>query len=162
MPLAVWLLGACWRPEPWTPPPVPDEAAEALADEGSEAKAPDGATDEAGAREGAADATESGAAESGDAPADDTPETPAIQPYKARILRKPATLVDDAGKPVALVTEAGTEVEVRAIEPLRARVSCPTCRPAAEGWIQLELVDPPAPPAAAHGPDRPRQGSAPG
>ncbi len=133
----LWLL-ACWRPDTYQPPPPPEEAAaalqslqtEAAEEDGAPLPEPDGAAPEGQPEDGAPD----GAAE-------DTPDAPAIQPYRARILSAPATLVDDSGRPVAVLDRPLVEVEVRAEDSIRRKVWCGSCSPSTEGWIQAALVE---------------------
>ena len=142
---AIWLSLACWSPAPAPPPPAPPEAEKALsvlkaeADEEArvlpETPAEGAAEGAEGTAEGAAEGAEGaeGAAES-EAP-------PPIQPWKARTLSAPATLVDDFGKPVAILDRPQVELEVRAEDAIRRKVFCGSCVPATEGWIQASLLE---------------------
>jgi hypothetical protein len=140
----IWLLLACWRPSPYSPPEVPEEAANAMAQLGEEV--PEGG--EEGAEEGLPDAEEGGAENSEvanpDPPAEgkeEEAEVPAMEPYRARIITAPASLVDDYGKVVIVLDKPLVEVEVRAEEPIRKKVFCASCKPSGEGWIQAQLVE---------------------
>lgn len=134
MRFALTLLGACWQPDPWTPPPPPPEAVDAMAvaDAGDEAGEPTDEGDEGAAGEG----------DTGEAEGDDVAEAPPpIDPWKGRLLQAPVTLVDDNGKPL-LVVGKDVEVEVRAAEPHRLKVFCAACTPPTEGWVQVQVVAP--------------------
>ena len=124
----LWLL-ACWRPDVYQPPPPPEEAAAALQSLQTEAAEEDGLP------------PLEPAGEAPDATLDETPEALAIRPYRARILSAPATLVDDNGRPVAVLDRPLIEVEVRAEDSIRRKVWCASCSPSTEGWIQAALVE---------------------
>lgn len=132
----LWLL-ACWRPDTYQPPPPPEEAAAALQSLQTEAAEEDGAP----LPEPAGEAPEATPDATPDGQPDAAPEAPAIQPYRARILSAPATLVDDSGRPVAVLDRPLVEVEVRAEDSIRRKVWCGSCSPSTEGWIQAALVE---------------------
>ncbi len=139
----IWLLLACWRPSPYSPPEVPEEAANALTQLGEEAPE----AQEEGGEEGNPDAENPGDNNAGanpDQPADiqeEAEEVPPMEPYRARIITAPASLVDDYGKVVIVLDKPLVEVEVRAEEPIRKKVFCASCKPSGEGWIQAQLVE---------------------
>lgn len=132
MLLALAIL-ACWRPDPYVPPDAPaavpsDEPAEP----GDEAAEPDGEPPGDDAEE---------AAPTPDPLPDDIEEQPAFATWRARTVQAPVTIVDDWGRPLAVLGTAGWELEVRGEEPIRTRVWCGACTPAVEGWIQAHLVE---------------------
>lgn len=112
-------LLACWRPEPWTPPPPP-------AGEVGEA-----APEAEGAPEGEDEGEPEGEA--------DEPVTRFVS-YRAHTLVSPVTIVDDWGKTLAVIPTPDWPLEVRGEEPIRKRVWCETCDPQVEGWVQPHLV----------------------
>lgn len=128
-------LSACWRPTPWTPPPPPDEAVEALGEPAAE--------DEAEA-EGAQEADAADAADAPDEEEDEAPAPPPLErlarPWNARVVQAPATLVDDGGQTLVVIPDEDVVVEVRAEQPHRLLVWCAACKPPSEGWIQVPLV----------------------
>lgn len=125
-------LSGCWRPTPWTPPPPPDEAIEALGEPAAE-----GEEEAEGAQE--ADATDVPDEEEDEAPAPPPLERLA-RPWTARVVQAPATLVDDGGQTLVVIPDEDVVVEVRAEQPHRLLVWCATCKPPSEGWIQVPLV----------------------
>lgn len=137
------LLPACWRPEPYTPPPPPEDV-EAPAGEAAEEgpdEAPEGEEGAADAEEAPGEPAEEGAAEEGAPPdEEDVPSQPDFKSYRAKTVSAPVTIVDDWGKPLAVLGVAAWELEVRGEEPIRTRVWCATCDPAVEGWLQPHLL----------------------
>ncbi|HNC94977.1 MAG TPA: hypothetical protein PKW90_02570, partial [Myxococcota bacterium] len=74
----IWLLLACWRPSPYSPPEMPEEAANALAQLGEEA--PQDAAAEAAPDEGAEGATpEEAAPEEAEKAEEEAPEAPPME-----------------------------------------------------------------------------------
>lgn len=136
----IWLLLACWRPSPYSPPEVPEEAANALAQLGEEVPAADEAAPEnaEAAEEAPGEEAQPEEAENAE---EEAPEVPPMEPYRARIITAPASIVDDYGKVVIVLDKPLVEVEVRAEEPIRKKVFCATCKPSGEGWIQAQLVE---------------------
>ena len=138
--LALVLL-ACWRPEPFTPPPPPEEARAALGLPAAQEPPEVGADDVAGGGV-------TGGAEPPPSQDDGAPSPPALNPdpdgfdaYAATVVRTPATVVDDAGRPLCVVDRPGLPVEVRGEEPIRVRVRLTACGSGpAEGWLQPEMV----------------------
>lgn len=123
------LLFACWRPAAYVPPEPPPQAKEAMEAVGEEAPEKEEGASEVADEERKTEEEEA------------IEEKPAIQPYAARIITAPATLVDDFGRPVGVIEKAETDVEVRAEEEIRKKVYCGSCNPAVEGWIQKSLVE---------------------
>ncbi len=139
MLLALATLGGCWRPDPYVPPEAPVEAA---ADERTEEPpAPDAAEPEVEGTppEDTPDPEDIPVGDPEDVPSD---EGPAFQAYPARTVQAPVTIVDDYGKPLAVLTKTGVALEVRGEEPIRTRVWCSSCAPPAEGWLQPHLLKP--------------------
>lgn len=101
-------------------------------------EAPDAETDAAEAPPGDGEAEDGEAGD--DAAVEDAPDTPPFQSYKARTVQAPASIVDDYGKPIAVIGVVGWELEVRGEEEIRVRVWCEKCDPAVEGWLQPQLV----------------------
>lgn len=137
------LLPACWRPESYTPPPPPP--AEALGAPGDEAAAQEpeeAAEGEPGPGEDRPEDPAAPDAAEDDAPPDeeDVPTQPDFESYRARTVSAPVTIVDDWGKPLAVLGRAAWELEVRGEEPIRTRVWCGTCDPPVEGWLQPHLL----------------------
>jgi hypothetical protein len=127
-------LLACWQPEPFTPPPPPEEARAALGLPAGEDVV------EGGGVTGGAEPPPS--QESAEAPQPAlNPDPDGFDAYPATVVRTPATVVDDAGRPLCVVDRPGVAVEVRGEEPIRVRVRLASCggRPA-EGWLQPEMV----------------------
>ncbi len=139
MLLALATLGGCWRPDPYTPPatPVEEPAAEAAPGDAPPEEPPEAgdAAGEAGAE------TEEGAL-AGEEPVEEDEDIPPFAAYAARTVQAPVTIVDDWGKPLAVLGRTGWEVEVRGEEEIRTRVWCGSCSPAVEGWIQPHLIAP--------------------
>ncbi len=134
--LAAALL-ACWSPEPWTPPPPPAEAREAMGLPEPLADVPDAVAPVPEGDDDALGGGVTGGAEPTPSPAD--PD--GFDRYRAVLSRAPVTLVDDNGVPSCVVHEAGQEVEVRAEDPIRMKVWVPSCGVAGqEGWLQLGMV----------------------
>jgi len=133
---ALLMASGCWRPDAYEPPPPFEEAAPPVGD------APDGALEEAEATDGPPDGEgapeEAEAATNEDGEEDD--EAPPFPAYAGRTVQAPVTIVDDWGKPLAVIAVPDFPVEVRGEEPVRVRVWCETCKPQAEGWIQAHLV----------------------
>ncbi|MFN7143929.1 MAG: hypothetical protein ACK4YP_09150 [Myxococcota bacterium] len=137
---------ACWRPDPYVPPEAPAAEVEAPSGEPGAEAAGEAPPDEAVAGEATA-----GEAPEGEGPAEEAPdpdpipedieEQPAFVTWRARTVQAPVTLVDDWGKPLAVLGTKGWELEVRGEEPIRTRVWCGTCTPAVEGWIQAHLLE---------------------
>jgi hypothetical protein len=78
--------------------------------------------------------------------------------------------VDDYGKPIAIIAQVATEVEVQLEDPLRKRVWCGVCDPKVEGWVQRKVVTdrgvakpevPAEPPPGAPKPNQPHTPGAP-
>lgn len=146
------LLSSCWRPDPeLTPdlPPLepagrPEEDAPGdgepdVGDRADEADGPDGAEPDGGEPDGAD-------------PDEAEPEGmgPPFVAYAAYTAGAPATIVDDFGKTLCIVSAVGTPVEVRGEEQdIRKRIWCGSCVPAVEGWVQATMVTAPGslPPA---------------
>lgn len=123
----LFLLAACWSPDPdlGAPTLAPLEPLE------EEAPAePDGAEADPAPEDGVADAP----------PADEDPEDPPFLAYDGTLLTAPVTLVDDVGTPVTVLQRAGIALKVIDEEPIRKRVICEACQPAAEGWLQTQVV----------------------
>ncbi len=136
----IWLLLACWRPSSYSPPEVPEEAANALAQLGEEVpEAGEPVAENAEATEEAN--PEEAPAEEPENTEEEAPEVPPMEPYRARIITAPASIVDDYGKVVIVLDKPLVEVEVRAEEPIRKKVFCASCKPSGEGWIQAQLVE---------------------
>ncbi len=121
-------FAGCWRPSAYEPPPAPvPELPDAAGGEGEGVAA--------GVAEGA---------EAVEAPVEVEPlqpEEPPLQPFRVRTVQGPVSLVDDVGALVTVIAATGAELEVRAIDPIRARVRCAACGPENEGWIQLHLIE---------------------
>ena len=138
MTLALAVL-ACWRPEPFTPPPPPEEARAAL---GLPAAVPGDDGDDASGG-GVTGGAEPPLSEDEGAPAAPAlnPDPEGFDAYPATVVRTPATVVDDAGRPLCVVDRPGVAVEVRGEEPIRVRVALAACGGGpAEGWLQPEMV----------------------
>lgn len=133
--LLALLLAGCWRPEPYEPPPPPEPADEDVA------AAPDAEGDDA---EEAPDDPDADALSEGETPPrpdeEDVPTAPDFVRYAVRTVQAPVTIVDDWGKPLAVLGRSGWELEVRGEEPIRTRVWCGGCDPSVEGWIQPHLI----------------------
>ena len=140
------LLTACWRPDadklPAELPPLEPAAYTAGGEGGAPAGPGAGADDaEGGAPDAGGDAAEGDAAGADGAAGDPAaPEGPPFEAYPGFLTTAPVTIVDDYGKPLAIVTRAGTAVEVRGEESVRRKVYCASCSPAVEGWVQLHTV----------------------
>lgn len=142
MMVALLLLAGCWRPEPYTPPEAPGEPSGEPEEDGVEDPSGGPPTDE---EEGVAP-DEAAPDEDDPDPAPDEDEPPPYTAFATRTVQAPVTIVDDWGKPLAVLARSGWELEVRGMEDVRARVWCGTCSPAVEGWLQnqyLERLDPP-------------------
>jgi hypothetical protein len=134
--LLVLALVGCWRPAPYTPPPPPTEEPAA----GEEAEGEGGKAD--GAPEPEVDAPAAEADVPGAEGDDEEVVTPAPFPaYKAVTVQGPVTIVDDYGKPIAILDKPQWELEVRGEEDIRTRVFCGTCNPQVEGWLQAHLLE---------------------
>ncbi len=134
---ALLLVLGCWRPDAYTPPAAPPEDAP---EEEAPGDAPDDAPDDppTAAEGDEAETQADPPSEAADAEPDAPPPFPA---YAARTLQAPVTLVDDYGKPLAVLNVAGAILEVRGEEDVRTLVWCGSCTPAVEGWIQAHLVE---------------------
>lgn len=127
------LLAACWRPD------VAQAPAELPPLEPAAYGAPPAAGEQPGGEGPGGE--EPGAEAGGDGPAEpEAPEAPPFDPYPGFLTTAPVTIVDDYGKPLAILTRAGTPVEVRGEESVRRKVWCASCSPAVEGWVQLNTV----------------------
>ena len=131
--LVLATLAGCWRPEPYTPPPPPFAAeGDASAEGGSEPPTGGGASDEEDTR----------ALAPGEDPEDiPSEDAPTFARYTARTVQGPVTIVDDWGKNLVVIGEAGVLLEVRGEESFRMRVRCETCDPPVEGWLQPHLLE---------------------
>jgi hypothetical protein len=121
--MTVWVLVACWRPDPSLALDLPP----------LEAIEPEVAAGEAAAGEEAAGEVE--VAPEGPEP----PEVP-FEAWAGVTLTAPLTLVDEAGKPLAVFEAPGVTVQVRGDDGARLKVYCPTCEPPAEGYLQGAAV----------------------
>ncbi len=91
--------------------------------------------------EGAEEAEEA-PAEAEEAPEEAGGTGDGFEPYAARVVAIPASIVDDYGKPLFVILAEGTPVEVRGEElPVRKRVWCERCDPQVEGWLQAGIVE---------------------
>lgn len=76
-----------------------------------------------------------------EAPGADDDEAPApFEPYAARTVTAPLTLVNDQGQPVKILLNPQTRVQVLAAEPTRLKVRCELCLPQVVGWVQVAAV----------------------
>ena len=120
---ALALLGpmGCWRPAPVDLPAPRIHVVEATPDE-TTPDAPD-------AQAAAAD------------PPALNPDPDGLDPYAAVTATSPVTMVDDAGKPVAVINAKGVKLEVRKEDgDVRRKVYCATCAPAGEGWVRTQDI----------------------
>ncbi|MES2640090.1 MAG: hypothetical protein V4850_11425 [Myxococcota bacterium] len=132
---ALLLALACWRPDAYEPPAAPPEETEEPEPEepGDDTPEAEAAPDAEGAVEGQAEG------------APEEVEPPPFPTYAARTLQAPVTVVDDYGKTLAVWGAVGVVLEVTGEEAVRTRVSCTSCTPPVEGWIQAHLVTRTAP-----------------
>lgn len=64
-----------------------------------------------------------------------------LDPYIAVTVTAPLTMVDDGGKPVAVLNSLGAKVEVRVEDGgVRRKVWCSFCAPPTEGWVRTEDI----------------------
>ncbi len=136
---ALFLASGCWRPDAYEPPPPPAE--EQARPVGDAPDAPDaGETPEDDAPPEAEGEPTEGPASAEEATKGEEDEPPPFPAYTGRTVQAPVTIVDDWGKPLAVLTVPDVAVEVRGEEAVRVRVWCEACKPQVEGWIQAHLV----------------------
>ncbi len=127
MKFALSLL-ACWQPESWTPPPPPDVAVEAL-DLAPPAQGDVPPDDAAPPEDIVEDDTE----------AEPAPPRPPYEPWTARLVRTPATVVGDDGEPRCVLNFENTEIRVIDADEVRLKIRVPGCG-TGEGWLQAGML----------------------
>ncbi len=69
------------------------------------------------------------------------PDPDGLDPYLVVTATVPVTIVDDAGKPLAILNSKAVKLEVRAEDgDVRRKVFCSSCAPPTEGWVRTEEI----------------------
>lgn len=118
-------LLACWSPDPTLAPTLPPAEGDPVEDAPDEPVAVDGVAPDEPPEE---------------PPPPEPPEATPFDEYVAYTTASPVSIVDEQGRPLAIIAKVGTPLEVQTEEEIRTRVYCATCSPPAEGWVQKTVV----------------------